>query len=101
MQRVQEEMDRQGLSRNGLSKRPGAPSQMTINDVMNGADPKLLTVHKMATALGVQAWQLLTPRVVDTPQSAGKVHKFPDLYPPIFPQRSTESHGKAKRQRKA
>lgn len=60
MKRVQIEMDRQGLSRNQLAKRIGAPPQTTINDVMNGSDPRLETVWGFATALGVPVVSLLT-----------------------------------------
>lgn len=60
MRRVKAEMERQRLSGNQLSKRVGAPAQTTLNDVLNGADPRLETVWAFATALGVPAVSLLT-----------------------------------------
>ncbi len=66
LKRVQEEMVRQKISRNALAKRVGAPRQRTLNDVMNGADPRLETVFQIATALGIPAWQLMTESASQT-----------------------------------
>lgn len=35
--------------------------QTTINRIVNGADPKLSMVERVATAVGVAPWQLLVP----------------------------------------
>ena len=77
LKRVQEEMDRQGLTRNKLSERVGAPPQTTLNDIMNGADPRLENVHGIAFALGVAAVELLTEKSL-----SGTVHIMPN-YPRI------------------
>jgi transcriptional regulator with XRE-family HTH domain len=94
LKRLREELERQGLSGNALSRRAGAPAQMTINDVMNGADPRLKTVDQIARALGIPAWHLLTETVGNKRQD-GTVHKFPELYPPIFGRRSTDHVSKS------
>lgn len=77
LKRVREEMDRQGLNVNSLSRRVGAPAQSTLNDIMRGADPRLESVHGIATALGIEPVLLLTELY-----SKGNVHKFPS-YPQI------------------
>ena len=59
LKRIQEELDARGLSRNALCSRVGGPPQTTFNDVMRGADPRLETIHQIATALGMPAWKLL------------------------------------------
>lgn len=60
LKRVREEMKHRGIpSTNALANRAGAPRQSTLNDVMNGADPSLETVTKIAFALGVEPWRLL------------------------------------------
>lgn len=87
LRRVKEELARQQLSQNQLSRRDGAPAQKTINDVLNGADPRLETVQAFANALGVPVVALL----LDV-RSSGNVHKLPG-YPKIG-ENPTESIGK-------
>lgn len=58
IRRVQQEMDARDLSENALCARVGGLKQRTLNDVMNGADPRLETVYKIATALGINPWHL-------------------------------------------
>lgn len=95
LKRVQEEMAKQGLSRNALSKRAGGPPQTTFNDVMNGADPKLETIHQIATALSVPAWSLFveSDMVRQRTPERRKIFNFPS-YPRVF----TERTGKTSRQ---
>jgi transcriptional regulator with XRE-family HTH domain len=62
LHRVNQELERQKVTRNGLCQRPGAPTQSTFNEVMNGADPRLETVHQIAAALNVPAWTLFVER---------------------------------------
>lgn len=81
LKRVEEELQRQGLSRAQLAKRVGAPPQTTLNDVMLGADPRLETVYGVATALGIPAISLLT-------ESSASLHRLPS-YPSIS---SASSH---------
>lgn len=56
IRRVREELGETSVT--ALSKRDGAPAQRTINDVLNGADPKLATVQQIADALNIPVWQL-------------------------------------------
>lgn len=96
LKRVREEMDKQRLNVTALSKRVGAPAQTTLNDIMRGADPRLESVHAIATALGVEAVYLLTEIY-----SRQNVHKFPS-YPQIsVPQDKHEGKkaGETKRKR--
>jgi transcriptional regulator with XRE-family HTH domain len=78
LRRVEEEMRNQGISRNQLAKRVGAPPQTTLNDVMLGADPRLETVYGVAVALGVAPVSLLT----ESTTNAGIIYKLP-VYPKI------------------
>lgn len=79
-------MDRQGIkSRRELAKRVGAPPPMTINDVFSGSDPRLETVWKFATALGVSAVSLLTEN--------GNIRQFP-RYPSALGQSDKSLVGK-------
>lgn len=96
MRRVEAELERQRISRAALARRAGAPSQTTLNDVLNGADPTLETVSKIATALGVMPWQLLVEQ--QTAPQQEKVHRLPSPYSPVFPSESTQ---KPLRRRKA
>jgi ribosome-binding protein aMBF1 (putative translation factor) len=80
LRRVREELDRQGLSENALSKRVGAPPQRTINSTMNGRDPTLATVNAFAIGLGVHPWQLLVDKSAG---SGAKTHTLP-TYPPMM-----------------
>jgi len=78
--RVTEEMEARGLNPNALSRRPGAPKQRTLDDVIyGGADPRLSTVQQIADGLGVHPLELLS-------QASGakrdKVFHFPQ-YPQI------------------
>lgn len=102
MKRVQEEMDRIGLSENALSKRVGGPPQKTINSVMNGTDPTIATVSQIATGLGVHAWELLIEKtsVVDSLRGSTTLSPFPDI-PPVLQQKSRGKKGVAKRQKGA
>lgn len=84
LKRVGEQLAVLGISRLALSKRVGGPPQKTLNDVMNGADPRLETVHQIATALGVPAWTLF----VESVQAERKVLEFP-TYPKVFSARET------------
>lgn len=94
LRRVQEEMERLGISRNELAGRAGGPKQSTFNEIMNGSDPRLEQVHKIAVALGVSAWELLAyPKVVEKRQ-AGSVTKFPEQ--PVLGQRDKHSQEKKK-----
>lgn len=77
LKRVQEEMDKRGLSRAGLSGRTGGPSQTTFNDTMRGSDPRLETVYEIATALGIQAWQLLRESADVERENVTNVKNFP------------------------
>jgi transcriptional regulator with XRE-family HTH domain len=79
VKRLKEELQRQGISINALSRREGAPKQRTLNDVVNGADPRLETVDQIATALGVPAWTLF----VEQDQYTRRVVEFP-TYPKVF-----------------
>jgi transcriptional regulator with XRE-family HTH domain len=78
LKRVDEEMKKQGISRNQLAQRVGAPPQTTLNDVMLGADPRLETVFGFAVALGVAPVSLLTESTTQT----GIIYKLP-VYPKI------------------
>lgn len=92
MARLKEEMERQQVSGNALSKRVGAPHQRTISDVLNGADPTLTTVHRLAFALGVPVVSLLT-------QTSGNVYQLPG-YPKIGDRdKSHTDHADKKRRR--
>lgn len=73
MRRVEEEMRNQGISRNQLAQRVGAPPQTTLNDVMLGADPRLETVYGVAVALGVAPVSLLT----ESTTNSGIIYKLP------------------------
>lgn len=75
IKRVFEELARQGISQNQLSQRERGPDQKTLNDVLNGADPRLKTVQQIALALDVPAISLLT-------ESTATIHHLPG-YPPI------------------
>lgn len=77
LKRVQEELDRRGLSRKALSERAGGPSQTTFNDTMRGSDPRLKTVHEIATALGIQAWQLLRESADVEREKVTNIKNFP------------------------
>jgi transcriptional regulator with XRE-family HTH domain len=101
LKRVQEELDRQGLSRNALAGRVGGPSQTTFNDVMQGHDPRLKTVSEIATALGVQPWELFTERRVGESRRAnGTVQNFP-AFPSIIgrPDKSAKLTGRDRKKR--
>lgn len=81
LKRVREEMAAQGLLHQDgrpnvtqLSKRHGAPSQTTINDVMRGADPRLGTVQAFAIALEVASVSLLTEQ-----KFQGNIHNLPHV----------------------
>lgn len=81
LKRVHEAMKAQGLIHddgrpNGtkLSKRHGAPSQTTINDVLRGADPRLETVQAFATALELAPVSLLTEQKLP-----GNIHNLPGI----------------------
>jgi hypothetical protein len=80
LRRVREELERQQLSENALSKRLGAPPQRTINSTMNGRDPTLATVNAFATGLGVHPWQLLVDKSL---ADGAKTHTFPQ-YPSMM-----------------
>ena len=69
LRRVQQELDARGLSQNALCGRVGGLKQRTLNDVMNGADPRLETVYQVATALGINPWHLFV-EAEDIPASA-------------------------------
>jgi transcriptional regulator with XRE-family HTH domain len=77
LRRVKEELARQEISQNQLSKREGAPAQKTINDMLKGADPRLETVQSVADALGVPVVSLL----LDT-RLTSNIQKLPS-YPTI------------------
>lgn len=80
IKRVKEEMGE--LSGNELSKRPGGPPQTTFNDVLNGADPRLETVHQIATALNIPAWHLFLEKsdlVRLRTETPNNVREFPAL----------------------
>lgn len=77
LKRVQEELDHRGLSRKGLSERTGGPSQTTFNDTMRGADPRLSTINEIATALGIQAWQLFIESADASRKNVTNVKNFP------------------------
>ena len=89
LRRVQEEMDRRGLSRNAVSSRAGGPAQRTFNDIMNGADPRLENVAAIATALGIQAWQLFRESADLNVTDSTKVKNFPQ--PPRMIRKSHKS----------
>lgn len=91
LRRVQAEMDRQRISRNQLAQRIGAPAQRTVNDVMNGADPRLETVWGFATALGVSVVSLLT--------ESSNVRQLV-RYPPILGQADNHDHSKGRDRKK-
>lgn len=67
-------MGHQGVNPTQLSKRPGAPAQVTINDVLRGADPRLGTVQAFATALEVPPVSLLTEQKL-----FGNIHTLPSV----------------------
>lgn len=94
LRRVQEEMEKQGLSRAGLARRAGGPSQTTFNDVMNGSDPQLETIHQISTALSVPAWSLFVESdlVRQLTPERRKIFNFPS-YPRVF----TDRPGKTSR----
>lgn len=73
LKRVLEEMGRQGVNPTQLSKRVGAPKQTTLNDILNGADPRLEQVYKTAVALDVPAISLLSE------QRTGNIHTLPNV----------------------
>lgn len=77
LKRVQEELDDRGLSRAGLAGRAGGPKQTTFNDIMNGSDPRLSSIHEIATALGIQAWQLLRESADVEREKFTNVKNFP------------------------
>lgn len=65
MQRIAEEMGRQGVNPTSLGRRAEEMGlgnlQRTLADVLNGSDPRIETVYTVATALGVSAWRLFQP----------------------------------------
>lgn len=89
IKRVEEELKRLQISRNELSRRVGAPSQSTLNEILNGAEARLTQIHKIATALGVQVWELFKERqaVGESRQPGNNVRKLPD-FPPIIGQQA-------------
>jgi transcriptional regulator with XRE-family HTH domain len=100
LRRVNQELERQQISRNALCQRPGGPTQSTFNEVMNGSDPRLETVHQIATALDVPVWTLLTERL-----ASGKPYNVADFPKPPPPTQafvhSADRKNKAKRKRSA
>lgn len=74
--RVKALLDEKGMSENSLAAIRGAPPQRTINDAMRGADPRLSTVVGIASALGLQAWQLVYEE-----QPLANVLQFPPYLP--------------------
>jgi transcriptional regulator with XRE-family HTH domain len=91
IRRVRQELERQGVSVNGLCQRVGGPKQTTLNDALRGSDPTLTTIFQTAFALGIAPAALLTEqtasasvqRVESSPQTA-QIHALPTRYPPIF-----------------
>lgn len=103
IKRVEQELERQGISRNALAGRTGAPSQSTLNEILNGSDPRLEQVHKIAVALGVQAYELLAERPVgESLQTGNNIRHLPS-YPPMIGQGAKPMVNKAhdKRKRRA
>lgn len=91
--RLQEEMERAGISANALAARTGgAVGQTTISRTLRGdQDLTIPKVEALAEALGVPAWYLLTDadsvetRVIRTPEVTSKnVKKLPKPYPAVF-----------------
>ena len=64
MKRVEEEIEAQRATQNQVANRVGAVRQRTLNDILNGADPRLSTVFQVATAIGCQPWELLVEKGV-------------------------------------
>lgn len=87
LKRVREEMG--ALSVNELARRPGAPRQSTFNEVMNGADPRLETVYRIAVALNIAPWELFLDRAdvvrlrTKTDTNVSKVTQLPG-YPSML-----------------
>lgn len=89
--RVLEEMESRGLNPNSLSKRPGAPKQRTLDDVVyGGADPRLSTVQQVADGLGMHPLELLSQSV----RGRDKTLQFP-RYPDV-----NQGHADKKKPRK-
>ena len=82
MRRIQEELDRQQLSEAALARVAGM-NQKTLNDIINGAVPKLTQVHKIAAGLGLHVSDLFRPSAQSQEITTGKVHYLPKP-PPIF-----------------
>lgn len=85
MRRLQEELDDKKLNPNSLEAYGGV--QRTLQDALDGADSRLSTIHRAATALGLDAWQLLKDR--QTNQSTGS-NVAP--FPPPSPMLTSENH---------
>jgi hypothetical protein len=102
MKRVREEMA--GLSENELSKRPGGPRQKTLNDVLNGADPRLKTVHEIATALNRPAWTLFVESSDlrrAKPEAPVNVSQMPELPRMLGTESVTKSQRKSRDKKRA
>lgn len=99
LSRVEEELEKQELSRSGLCRRPGGPSQSTFNEVMNGSDPRLETVAEIAAALDVPAWTLLTHKTAAPQQHSDGIYRFPSVPKSIERKQNIKVplHDKAKR----
>lgn len=89
------------LSATAIAGRKGGPKQRTLNDILNGADPRLEAVYRIATALNIPAWQLFLEKAdvvrLLTPRS-DNVSKLPE--PPRILDRG-HLHSRDKKRRTA
>lgn len=84
MRRIEQELERRQLSEAGLARNAGM-NQKTLNNIINGAVPKLTQVHDIALGLGVTVSDLLSADQLQSQETPTNVHKLPRRYPPPSP----------------
>jgi lambda repressor-like predicted transcriptional regulator len=92
MRRIEQELARRGVSEASLARSAGM-NQKTLNDIINGAVPKLTQVHNIALGLGVTVSDLLDAGQLRSQEIPTNVRRLPDRYPPIFPKGNQDRTG--------
>jgi hypothetical protein len=72
-------MTRRKISENGLAAY--GVKQRTLNDMMNGTDPRLQTVYAIAKAFGMEAHELLVEADAGNRQPALQTHEGVAQFP--------------------
>lgn len=99
IERIWEELDNQEITPNGLAQRKNGPKQRTLNDVLNGSEPRLTAVHQIAAGLGVQPWELLKHK--EGKQTRAKVEQFPSQSPLGLKDKYAQNKENGKRKRRS